>query len=98
MRRDRRGAWRQLGLCAYGAKAGVGGQGAVLVSAGTRGGNLAWALREMADASRRQAGHRLRALLQMLFPVLLLMLGGLVFLICVAYFSPLVRLIERAAQ
>lgn len=68
----------------------------VLASA-ERLGNLEWALREMADSSDRRIGYRLRVLLQLLFPFVLLAVGALVFIFCVAYFSPLVLLIERLA-
>ena len=71
-------------------------EAAVLVAA-QRVGNLEWALREMAESSDRRLGYRLKFWLQMLFPLLILGLGAVVFLFAVAYFSPLVRLIEALA-
>lgn len=66
---------------------------AVLASA-QRAGNLPWALAEMAEANERRLGYRLQFWLQMLFPLLVVALGALVFVVAVAYFSPIVRLIE----
>ena len=69
---------------------------AVLASA-LRVGNLSWALGEMAEANERRLGYRLQLWLQMLFPVLIIALGSLVFVIAVAYFSPIAKLIEVLA-
>lgn len=66
---------------------------AVLTSA-QRADNLVWALDEMADVSERRLGYRFHLLLQMLFPLVILGVGAVVFVMGVAYFSPLVRLIE----
>lgn len=73
-----------------------GADAAVLTSA-RRAGNLDWALREMAESNERRIGYRLQLWLQFLFPMLVLGLGALVFVMAVAYFSPLVHLIERLA-
>jgi len=54
-----------------------------------------WALRETASASERRIGYRLQFWLQTLFPVLVIAMGGFVLVFCVAYFSPIVILIER---
>ncbi len=67
---------------------------AVLKSA-QRVGNLAWALEEMAASNDRRLGYRLQLILQLLFPVTIIGIGALVFVFAVAYFSPLVKLIER---
>ncbi|MFO0953180.1 MAG: type II secretion system F family protein [Isosphaeraceae bacterium] len=68
---------------------------AAVLNSASRVGNLSWALREVATASERRLGYRLRVLLEMLYPVLILLLGGLVGFLAVAYFLPLVELIER---
>ena len=65
-----------------------------VLSAAQRVGNLSWALREMAESNERRLGYRLQFWLQMLFPLAVIALGALVFVFCVAYFAPLVRLIE----
>jgi protein transport protein HofC len=67
---------------------------AVLQSA-QRVGNLAWAMREMADSHRRRLAYRMNALLQMAFPLVLLIYGGIVGVFVVAYFLPLIALIQR---
>jgi type II secretory pathway component PulF len=69
---------------------------AVLQSA-ERVGNLEWALEEMADSALRREIYRVQVLLQILFPVLLLVLAGLVFIFVVGLFLPLVKLIEALA-
>jgi general secretion pathway protein F len=70
---------------------------AVLESA-QRAGNLPWALRETAESSERRLRYRLQAWIQVLFPVAVIALGCLVFLIVVAYFQPLVTLIEALTE
>ena len=67
---------------------------AVLESA-RRSGNLAWALRETADTGERRLAYRMHALLQLVFPVLILGVGLFVLTVAVAFFSPLVVLIQR---
>ena len=66
---------------------------AVLASA-ERVGNLEWALRETASAGERRIGYRLHFWLQFLYPVLLLGLSVLVLVISLAYFTPLIAIIE----
>jgi type II secretory pathway component PulF len=65
-----------------------------VLSSAQRAGNLAWALGEMADVNERRLGYRLQLWLQFLFPVLLTAIGVLVLVMAVAYFSPIVRLIQ----
>ena len=69
---------------------------AVLASAG-RVGNLDWALRETAASGERRIGYWLQFWLQFLFPAVLLGLGAMIFLISLAYFTPLLTLIEALA-
>jgi type II secretory pathway component PulF len=66
-----------------------------VLEAAQRAGNLAWALREMADSSRRRLNYRLYALLQVLFPLVILAFGALVFVFVAAYFMPMIALISR---
>lgn len=70
------------------------GESAILESA-QRAGNLGWALKMLADSNERRQGYRMQALSQTLFPVLVIALGVVVGTICVAFFTPLVELIER---
>ena len=72
-------------------------EAAVLESA-QRAGNLPWALRELAESGERQTIYRLQAWSQALFPLIVISLGGLVFLLAVAYFSPLIALIQELAE
>jgi protein transport protein HofC len=71
-----------------------GADGALLASARTTG-NLAWAMRELADTSDRRLLVRLQAAIQLLFPVMVVSLGVLVLFLALAYFVPLVELINR---
>ena len=64
----------------------------VLESAG-RAGNLAWAMREMAATGDRRWAYRIQAWSQVAFFLALLGAGGVVILIALAYFLPLVQLI-----
>ncbi len=66
-----------------------------VLRAAQRVGNLPWALREMADSSRRRLAYRLYAILQLTFPVVVLVCGVLVMFIVVSLFLPLIELIER---
>lgn len=69
---------------------------AVLESA-QRAGNLPWALEITADSTIRRVGYRLEALSQWLFPLVILAVGCLVFILAAGYFLPLVQLIQNLA-
>ena len=73
----------------------IGQADAAVISSSERLGNLLWALRETAQSCERRIGYRLQFWLQTLFPLLVLMMGVFVLVFCVAYFSPVIRLIER---
>jgi type II secretory pathway component PulF len=60
-----------------------------------RVGNLEWALQELATSADRKLGYHLQFWLQLLFPVAVIVMGLVVFVVAVAYFSPLVSLISR---
>ena len=70
------------------------GEAAVLDSA-RRAGNLPWALRMVGDGQERRMGYRLQAFAQASFPVIVVMMGLIVGFIAVAFFYPLVTLIEK---
>jgi type II secretory pathway component PulF len=72
-------------------------EAAVLDSA-QRAGNLSWALREMAEGIDRRMGYRLQVLAQVLFPIVIIALGAVVFLFVAALFSPLIQLIQDMAE
>jgi protein transport protein HofC len=67
----------------------------VLLESAVRVGNLPWALRETAESGERRLAYRLQMVVNTLFPVVIIALGMLVGLIAVAFFVPLVSLIER---
>jgi protein transport protein HofC len=69
----------------------------VLASATTVG-NLAWALRELAETSERRMSLRLQAALQTLFPLTVVLLGLVVACLALAYFLPLVKLIMELSK
>ncbi|SIO07911.1 protein transport protein HofC [Singulisphaera sp. GP187] len=68
---------------------------ASVLESARRAGNLPWALRETALSGERRLAYRLQLVLQLLTPIVLLALGLLVALLAVAYFAPLIVIIER---
>ncbi|HVX11347.1 MAG TPA: type II secretion system F family protein [Pirellulales bacterium] len=66
-----------------------------LVSSAERAGNLAWALREVADGIERRTALRAQRWLELVIPVCILFAGGIVMFIVVSLFVPLVSLIEK---
>lgn len=65
-----------------------------VLDAAQRVGNLPWALAEMADSARRRMAYWTYAILQFLFPLVLVGIGLLVMFIAVAIFLPLIALIQ----
>jgi protein transport protein HofC len=65
----------------------------LLLDAAERVGNLAWALRGIADSIERRTDHRMRIAVELLRPVGLLIAGTVVGLFVVGMFLPLVELI-----
>jgi type IV pilus assembly protein PilC len=57
-------------------------------------GSLPWALREVAARRQRRGVYRLTVVLQVLYPIAIIMLGGLVGFYVVSLFVPIVKLIE----
>jgi len=68
---------------------------AAMLDAAQRVGNLAWALRELADGKRRRLAYRVQAWLQVLFPASILCLGVFVLFFWVGFFLPLIALIQK---
>jgi len=66
----------------------------VLISA-SEVGNLAWALRELAETGERRLAFRFQAVIQTLFPLVVIGLGLVVMFVAIAFFSPLVVLLGR---
>src|SRR5205814_5216910 len=67
---------------------------AALLSAAARVGNLDWALEEIAESAMRRQVYWLQSALQVLFPMTLLALGGVVCFFVVGLFLPLISLIQ----
>jgi type II secretory pathway component PulF len=57
-------------------------------------GNLPWALSALAEALERRMVIRVQMAIQTLFPLVIVMLGIVVFILVSAYFLPLINLIE----
>ncbi len=68
---------------------------ATLLEAATRANNLPWALRELTESSERKLNYRLQAITQIFMTLALLGIGAIIGLFSVAYFYPLVILIQR---
>ena len=66
-----------------------------VLHAAQRAGNLAWALREIADSNRRRLAYRLQAWLQVLFPAAIVGFGIVALLFYLSYFVPLLALIQK---
>ena len=75
----------------------ISGADMAVLQAAQRVGNLAWALREMAESNRRRLAYRLQILSQWLFPLAIIGLGLLVGVFVVSFFLPIVALIQRLA-
>jgi protein transport protein HofC len=68
----------------------------VLSSAGEVG-NLSWAMRELAETGERRLAYRFQAVVQTLFPLVVVGFGLVVFFLAAAFFYPLVDLIRSLA-
>ena len=68
---------------------------ASVLTAAEWAGNLAWAMRELADRCERRFAHGIDVLTQLLLPVLVLGVGAVIFLFAIAFFCPLVKLISE---
>jgi type II secretory pathway component PulF len=69
-----------------------------VLDAAQRAGNLAWALRTLADSHDRRNGYRLQAISQALLPVVVLAVGVVIALTAVGYFYPLITLIQALSS
>ena len=69
-----------------------------VLTAAERVGNLPWAVREMAAALDRRSAQRLRLLGVFLQPLALLAVGAFVLTIALAYFLPILAILQRLAE
>ena len=67
---------------------------AALLEAAERAGNLAWALRLIADAGQRRLAWRLRAALEIVSPLVLLFICMIAAFVVIALFMPLIKVVE----
>jgi len=67
---------------------------AAVLNAAERSGNLEWALEEMADSSLRRLAYRLRLVIGIVFPLVLVAFGAVVALFVIGLFVPLVSMIQ----
>jgi len=67
---------------------------AALLDSARRVGNLPWALREAAYNGERRLAHQLQVIIHVMTPFVFLGLGLLVGFLAVAYFAPLIKVIE----
>jgi type II secretory pathway component PulF len=72
----------------------VSGAEAALLRSAEPTGSLPWALREIATRRQKRIIYRMTIALQVLYPVIIVMLGGLVGFYVVSLFLPIVKLIE----
>jgi type II secretory pathway component PulF len=63
-----------------------------------RAGNLPWILRQIAVRREKRAVYRLASALQVMYPVVILLLGSFVGFFVISLFIPLVKLIEGLAR
>ncbi len=69
-----------------------------LLKSATSVGNLAWALTELAATAERRLAIKVQMVIQTVFPVVVILLGTVVFLMAMAYFLPLVALITELTR
>jgi type IV pilus assembly protein PilC len=67
---------------------------AALLAAAVRVGNLDWALEEIAESVMRRQIYWLQSILEVLFPITLVAMGGVVCFFVVGLFLPLISLIQ----
>jgi type II secretory pathway component PulF len=72
----------------------IGHADADVLAAAEAVGNLPWALSELAATIERRMAIRVQMAIQTLFPLVVLMLGIVVFILVAAYFLPLVDIIK----
>jgi type II secretory pathway component PulF len=70
---------------------------AAVLSSAESVGNLAWALAELAETAERRLTTSMQLVIQTIFPLVVLILGMVVFVLATAYFLPLVNLIQTLA-
>jgi general secretion pathway protein F len=65
-----------------------------VLRAAERAGNLPWAMAEMSESNLRRLGLRLRAMLSIAFPLVIIVFGVVIFTVVVSLFYPLPQLLH----
>jgi protein transport protein HofC len=68
---------------------------AEVLSSASEVGNLSWAMRELAETGERRLAYRFQAVVQSLFPLVVIAIGVVVALIAFSFFAPLISLLGR---
>lgn len=68
---------------------------AAVLNSAQRAGNLGWALKSLALWGEKRVMYRLQAFVELLWPISMILVSIFVFFSAIAYFTPLVTLIER---
>jgi protein transport protein HofC len=76
----------------------IGRSHVAILESAQRAGNLPWAMRVVADGIERRAAYRVNALGHVMRLFGTILLGGLVAVVALAYFCPLVTLIMHAVE
>jgi protein transport protein HofC len=75
----------------------IRGSDAEVLESASRVGNLAWAMRELGETGERRLAFRFQGVIQTLFPLVVITIGAGILVLAVAFFAPLVALIQRLA-
>jgi protein transport protein HofC len=70
---------------------------AEVLESASRVGNLTWAMRELGETGERRLAFRFQGVIQTLFPLVVITIGMGILILAVAFFAPLVALIQRLA-
>jgi type II secretory pathway component PulF len=76
----------------------VSGAEVALLKTAERAGNLPWTFRQIAMRREKRAVYRLASALQVVYPIVILLLGSFVGFFVISLFIPLVKLIEGLAK
>jgi type II secretory pathway component PulF len=71
---------------------------AEVLRSATAVGNLGWALDELAESSERKLAIKFQIVIQTLFPLVVILLGLVVFVTALGYFTPLVKIIAELSD
>jgi protein transport protein HofC len=76
----------------------ISGTDAEVLHSASQVGNLSWAMRELGETGERRLAFRFQGAIQTLFPLVVIAIGLGILVLAVAFFAPLVSLIQRLAS